>query len=239
MELDRHVARPLDLEDARGPIPVEGQLRVRVVIHQEDVEFPAPLDDALEILARRDRRCRVVRVVEIEQLGTEEHIGRHLVELQQEARARTKRVAIRRSFGEERAAEVGEVARLRDDAVVAVLEVAEREQRDPLLGADEGDDLGEGIEGLAEALRHPTGDRFAKRGQSQTEAVAAHLRIARRAGERVDGGRRRRQVGVPGAQVDHVHSPRHELALSRRDGGERVLGERLESRGELRHQGSG
>ena len=56
VKLDRDVARAVDLEDARRHVAVERELGVRVVVDEQNVELAAPRDDALEIVARRDRR---------------------------------------------------------------------------------------------------------------------------------------------------------------------------------------
>jgi hypothetical protein len=42
--------------------------------------------------------------------------------------------------------------------------------------------------------------------------------------ERGDGGRRGGEVGVTGAEVDHVHAPRDQVALLLRDGREQIDG---------------
>jgi hypothetical protein len=47
VKLDRHLARAVDLEDARRRVAVERELGVRVVVDEENVELATPRDDAL------------------------------------------------------------------------------------------------------------------------------------------------------------------------------------------------
>ena len=161
--------------------------------------------------------------------------SRNLVEIDEEVRARPQRVAIRLAAREQRSALIRVVARLGNDRDAARLEIREREMRDAFLRSDERHDLGERIDAKPEALLHPRRDRLAKRHEPEPESVAAHRRRVRRLRQRFDRLRRRREVRVAGAEVDHVDAARDELALFLRNRGERILGKRLKSTGELGH----
>ena len=95
MEFDRDLARARDLEDARRDVPVEGDLAVRVVVSDQDVVALAELDRALEVIARGDRRGRVVGVIEVDELGAPHDVLGNLLHLEQELRARGERVQVR------------------------------------------------------------------------------------------------------------------------------------------------
>src|ERR1041385_4440108 len=75
----------------------------------------------------------------------------------------------------------------------------------------------------------------ADRGQAELERVAAHGGVAHRARQRVDRHRRRGEVGVAGAEIDHIHAPLEQAALDGRDLRHRIAGQRGESLAELGH----
>jgi hypothetical protein len=133
VELDRHLARAVDLEDARRDVAVERELRVGVVVHEDDVVLAAAPHDVLEVVARRDRGGGVVRVVEVQDARAAHHLRRDLVQVDEEVRARPEGVPVRLPAGEQRAALVRVVARLRQDPHGAGLQVREGEVGDPLL----------------------------------------------------------------------------------------------------------
>src|SRR6185312_45029 len=51
--LERDVTRAVDLENARRPIAIECQLRVRIVIHEQEIQLATAPHDAFEIVERR------------------------------------------------------------------------------------------------------------------------------------------------------------------------------------------
>ena len=110
---------PGDLEDARRPITVEGQVAVGVVVRQQDAVAAADGHRALEVLQRRDRGRRVVGIVDEHQLGPPEHRLRDLLEIEQEVVLRPQRRDVRLGAGQDGAAEIGLVARLGHDGDVA------------------------------------------------------------------------------------------------------------------------
>ena len=64
MELDRHLTRTVELQDAARAIPVEAELGVRVVEGEDDVVLPAIPDRLFQVGVGRDGRRGVVRVVQ-------------------------------------------------------------------------------------------------------------------------------------------------------------------------------
>src|SRR5438445_149047 len=127
VELDGDVARPRDLEYAGRHVSVEGDLAVGIVVHDDDPMLPTERDRALEVLSRRDRGSGIVGVVQVNELGTAEHIGRDFVQLQQETGSRRQRVAVRLGTREHGPALVHRVARLGDDRHIARVEQRHRE----------------------------------------------------------------------------------------------------------------
>jgi hypothetical protein len=216
-------------------VGVVGELGVGVVVHQQQVQLAAALHDALQIVARRDGRGRIVRIVEIEQLRAPQDVGRHVVEIDEEALLGAQRVRIRRRVAQEGAAEVREVAGLGDDRDVALLEVRHREVHDALLRADQRDDLGDRIEREPEAPLHPAADRLTERHVAQAEAVAVQRRRPSAAIERLDRRLGGRQVGVTRAEIDDVDAALEQRALLERHVGERVRREVLEAVRRSRH----
>src|SRR5512141_2698142 len=114
MELDRNITSAVDLENAGRTIPVERHLRVGIVIHQEDVEFPAPLYHFLQIIPRRYSGCRVVRIIQIQNSRTAKHIGRYFSEIHEKIVLGPQRITIWLTKCELRSADVREISRLRN-----------------------------------------------------------------------------------------------------------------------------
>src|SRR5690606_39248023 len=103
------------------------------VVDQQDVQFAAARDHALQVLAWRDRRRGIVRIVEVQNPRALQDVCGDFVYLEQEVRARAQRVEIRLGLRQQRPADVRQVARFRQDGKVAPLQVGEREVNDPLL----------------------------------------------------------------------------------------------------------
>src|SRR5204863_9758260 len=115
VELDRYVASAIDLEDARRRIAVVCELRVSIVVHQQDIEFPAPCNDSLEVIAWRDSSGRIVRIIQIEYPRAAQNVGRDLVEVNEKIIFGTKRVGLGRTIREDRSTEVAHVSGLWND----------------------------------------------------------------------------------------------------------------------------
>src|SRR5207249_12210604 len=73
------------------PTRRSSDLAVRVVVGDHDAVPPTESDRALEILARRHRRRRVVGIVQIDEPRPPDHLRRDLLELEQERGARRER----------------------------------------------------------------------------------------------------------------------------------------------------
>src|SRR5207248_3898499 len=70
---------------------------------------------------------------------------------------------------------------------------------------------------------------------TELERVTAHGGVAHRARQGVDRHRRRGEVGVTGAEIDHIHAPLEQAALDGRDFRHRIAGQRGESPAETGH----
>src|SRR5688572_15625341 len=131
MKFDGDLASSVDVENAGRNVPVERNLRIRIVVHQQDVEFPAEPHDALEIIQWRNSGRRVVGIVQVENSSFLQHVPWNRVDVDEEIVLAAKRAHVRYAIREKRSAEIREVARLRDDCDVAAVHVGEREMRNP------------------------------------------------------------------------------------------------------------
>ena len=223
MELDRDVARAVDLEDARWDIPVVGELRVSVIVDEQDAKLPAPPYDPFEIRARGHGRCRIVRIIQVQQLGATEHVGRDIVQVDEKVCPRSQCVFVGCALAERGSADVRRITGLGHDRYISALDIREREMRDPLFGPDEGHHLAQRIELDAKSCAHPRGDRFPIGGQPESESIPVERGGRGTLGERGDRGGRRRQVGISGPQIDDIDAAGEQIALLLRDRGEHVL----------------
>src|SRR5688572_24485264 len=107
--------------------------------------------------------------------------------------------------------------------------------RDALLRPEQGDDLREWVELESEATLHPLGDGLPVVRPPEPESVAAEGRRAPGFRESVDRGRRCREIGVAGTEIDHIDAACDQIPLLLRDRGKRVRGERRDSARWLRH----
>ena len=215
MKLDRDVHRTRDLEDRRGDVAVERDLAVGIVVGEEQIVFPARGDHALEILARRHGGRRVVRIIEIDELGFLQHIRRDLLQLEQKIGPGREVVEIRLGIGENGAALIHGVARHRHDPDIAGIEHRSCEVRDAFFGAEQRMQLFEWIDADPEAPLHVSRGGFTKRGEAQLEGVATHGGILHGAGQRLHGDVGRREVRVPRSHVDHIHTLLDQSPLDR------------------------
>ena len=231
MELDRHVARALDLENAWWHIAVVRELGVGIVIHQQDIQFLAASNYFLEVLCGSDRRGRVVWVVEIQDLRLLQHLARDLVQVDQKSVFRPQRIFVGRGFRQKSPAQIGVVARLRHDRIIALCHIGEGKVRDPLLRPNERDDLLERMEILIESPLHESRDCFPKLDQPQSESVPAHGRNTHRLRDAFDHCGWRRKISVAGAEIDDVDAASDELALLLGDFCQRIFGKAQHSIG--------
>jgi hypothetical protein len=78
VELHRYLGRARHLEYTRRTVSVIRELRIRVVIHQEGVEVPAPPHEALEVVEGCRGRRRVVGIVDVDDARPREELPREL-----------------------------------------------------------------------------------------------------------------------------------------------------------------
>src|SRR2546422_725810 len=82
MKLHGDVHRPGDLENRRRDVAVERDLTVRIVVRENEIVLPARRDDAFQILARRNGGSGVIRIVQVDEFGALQYIGRDPVQLE-------------------------------------------------------------------------------------------------------------------------------------------------------------
>src|SRR5512141_195724 len=169
----------MELENAGRTIPVERHLRVGIVIHQEDVEFPAPPHHFLEIIPRRYGRCRIVRIIQIQDARAAKHIRWYFIEVHEKIVLGPQRIAIRLTKCELRSADVREISRLRNYRDVSILRVCKGDVRYPFLRPDERYDFSKRIELEIEPALHESRDRFTILDETETESIPAHRRVPR------------------------------------------------------------
>ena len=105
------------------------------------------------------------------------------------------------------------VARRRDDRNVTRLDEHPHHMREPLLGADRADDLRLGIEPDAEAPLVQRADLLAQARQAAARRVAMVRRLRGGLAELLDRRRRRGDVRIAEAEVDHVATLAPKLSL--------------------------
>src|SRR5688572_33486021 len=84
MEFDGDVPRTVDLQYARRAVSIKCDFAVRVVVHEHGAVAPAELDRFLEVRQRRNRRRRVVRIVEVEDASPSGDVVGNRIERNQE-----------------------------------------------------------------------------------------------------------------------------------------------------------
>ena len=137
MEFNCDVAGSVELEDAARPIPIERDLRVRVVVQEHGFALRAESDRLLEVIVRRGRCGGVVGIVEIhESRTTRDRLGQ-LVERDQEVVLRSQRAQVGITPRQRDTTQLRLVAWLRDDGGIAFVQKRKRNVRKPVLGSDE------------------------------------------------------------------------------------------------------
>src|SRR6059058_2114236 len=216
-------------------VAVERDLAVGIVVRDHDPVAATELHRARQVIAWRDGGSGIVGIIEVDELGAAHHVGGQVRQLQQEPRLGNERIAVRLPAREHRPALVHGVPRLGHDRDVARVEQRHREMGDAFLRSDEWMQLAERIESRAEATSQVCGSRFTKHRQTELERVAAHGGVAHRARQGVYSHRRRGEVGVAGAKIDHIDALREQPALDGWDLRHGIAGQRGESLAELGH----
>jgi hypothetical protein len=225
---DGYVARSLVLQDTWRPVAVKGDLGVGVVAHQQQVVLAAELDRVLPVFVRRDAAGRVVGIIQVQDLGAPELIRRHFGPIEQEPLLPAQRDLSDVSAQHVCAAEVRVVPWIWHDRHVTRIDVEQWQVRDPLLGADEGQDLVKGVDPDIEPFPHPFRDLQPELGQAALERITAHSLFGDRLLDRRDRLRRRHLVGIACTQVDDIDPLLDQLGLDLRDIGQRVRRQRRE-----------
>ena len=215
MKLDGDVHRARNLEDRRRDVAVECDLAVRIIVRQHDVMAATRSHHALEVLAWRDGRSGIVRIVQVDELRALQNGRGNLFELEEKVRARREIVQIRLGIRQHSTAMIDGVSGNRHDRGVSGVEHRRRQMRDPFFGAEQRMELGERIHGEAEAALHVAGGGFAECRQAELKRVAAHRGILDGAGESFHRDARRREIGVPRPDIDYIDALLNEPPLDR------------------------
>src|SRR6185437_3038277 len=227
-DLDADVFRTRRLQEARREVAVVAELRVGVVVDDDEVVRAGELDRALEVAVPHDRTGRVVRVVEEEQVRPPKHVRRDRVEIGQEPVLRPERQVMDVCAGEDRARRVGRIPRIRRKADVARVEQRQRHVPDRFLAAERRDDLRAWVELDAEPGLVEVGRRLTELVRAVVGRVLVRYGVAGTGSKRLDHRLRCRQVGVANAEADHVDAGRALLGDLPLELGEQVRRHRVE-----------
>ena len=215
-QLDRDVARAVDLEHAARAAPVEGQEAVGEVVEQPGAALVGPRDGGLEGPRRLARRARVGGVVEDHERRA---LGAQRVEVGLPAGGGVERQRHRARAGEGDGGEVVGIAGVGQRDRLAGPRAGEHGEHDPGLRPGHDRDLAVGIELDAVVGAVALGDRLAQLGAALERRVAVHAARRRELGlQRLERERRRRQVGVAAPEVDQARARAARAPRRRRPG---------------------
>ena len=207
-DLDPDLLRARRGQERGGDVPVEGGLRVGVVVHDEHTGLLRELDHAVEEALGHDRAGGVVGVVEEQQLRLLGDRGRDGVEVRGEAALGQERERERVGADEQRAARVHRIAGVGGQRDVARVQEGQVEVEDALLGPQGGDDLALLVDLDVEAPCVEVAERLAELGAAAVGRVLVRAGLGDRLLHGVDDHRRRGPVGVADAERDHVDAGR-------------------------------
>ncbi len=217
VELDRAVERAVGGEHRGRDVAVEGDVGVGEVVHEHELALPGQVDELLHQLGGGDLGRRIVRE------GDDDRPRRGLRGadgvLDRLQRVRPVEAGVENGrAGKPGSDEVDRVARARDDRAVAAFEQDPHQVGEAFLGADRAHDVLVGIELDAVALGVALADGLTQVRQPAAGRVAVVDGFGGGLGELVDGDRRRGNVGVAEAEVDHVVAVAPQLAFELVDG---------------------
>ncbi len=197
-----HVTGALDLENTRGSESVVGEFTIGVVVDKPDVVVPAKGNGFLKgILAGGDTQG-VVRIVQDHKPRLPGHIPGNLRKIGEEPLFFLKGQMPGSTVNHGRHIVIYRVPGIRENAEVSLLHRHQREMGESFLGAPEGEHLLRGIEGNAETLAIPTGDRRRERGID--ERILIRGIFFGRFQRRLQNGPFRTAVRAAHAQVDDL-----------------------------------
>ncbi len=206
VELDPNLLGPGHLKEALRAVTVVAHLRIGVVVAHENVVLRCEVDHLLEEAVGSHRAGRVVGVADPHQLGPAHDVRGDRVQVGQEVVGRRQRHQVGLAAGEQGTDGVDGVAGVRDQRHVAGIEERERDVRHAFLGADEGHHLVVRVELHPEPIEVPGGDSAPELRQSVVVWVAVVLRDLGGAVQLVQDPPRRREIGVPYPEADHVEA---------------------------------
>ena len=228
VRLDRDVVGAGNLEDRGRLVAVERDVGVGEVVHDERLVLARQRHEPLHEAEVDHPRRRVVGERDDQRTRARtrvrERIGQPVVEILVAPAELDLDHARARQDGRE---EMDRIRRRGHDRRVARLHEHPHQMREPFLGADRGDRLRLGIELDAEPVPVQVADRAAQLRDAATRRVAVVVRLRGRLDQLLDDRRRRGEVGVAEAEVDHVLARAPQLQLQ-------LLGHREDVRRERR-----
>ena len=213
VELDRDVLRAVRLQDRRRRVPVEAEVGVREVVHEQHVALPCEVDDGLHEGAVDDLRRRVVREREDDDARLRLGVLVRVDERRDQVGGGRDGDPDDRRTGEDGREQVDRIARCRHEHRIARLDEHPEEMAEALLRAHRRDRLGLGVELDPVAARVPVADRASQVREAAARRVAVVARVLGGLAELLDRDLRRREVGVPEAEVDDVFAGPPQLQL--------------------------
>nr|CAA9215676.1 hypothetical protein AVDCRST_MAG63-197 [uncultured Armatimonadetes bacterium] len=230
VRLDGDIQGTRRLQDRRRPIAVVADLGVGAVLADEQVELAREAHGFCEKFRGRHGARRVVRVVQEQELCLARHVGGDRRQVGQPLVLGRERHQVRRAPREQRVDLRHGVGRVGHEGDVAGVDVAPAQVRQPLLGADELEQFGLGVQRNAEARSEPAGAGFQERRvPGGALVVAVRFGVAGRFAEFGEDRGRGGLVGVADAQVDQVTARGDRFGFQASDLAEQVGGDQVKS----------
>src|SRR5215204_6497825 len=198
------VLRSGRLEETRRHVAVEADLGVGVVVDENQVVRPRELDGALEGPLRKDRARGVVRVVEVEQIGSPDHIVGNRLEIREELVLRRQRQIVDVGAREDRARRVRRVPGRRAQRHLARVKACHRDVPDRLLAPQRRHDLRRRIELDAEAVAVEGRRRLTHLVGAVVRRILVGGGVSERFCRGLNDCRGRRHVGIADREADDV-----------------------------------
>jgi hypothetical protein len=206
-ELDRDIACPRHLHDGGRLVGIEDDIRVRQIVHHQDVVLARERDHALEEIELDAFRRRIGREAEDQHLRLGDELGDRALELGEEVDSGRHAHRADIGAGDDRAVDVDRVGGVGHQHRIAALEAGEHQVGEPLLRTDGDDRLALVIELDAVAAAVPLADRAPQPGNSLGDRIAVRVVALPRLDQLVDDVLRGRPVGIAHRQVDDVVAP--------------------------------
>ena len=204
MELQPDFPSALHLKEAAGPVAVVADFGIGRVVEQGDVVLAAIGDGRREVLLGGHRAGGVIGVVQPHDLGGAGDLRGDGIQLGQPPVGLPQGHHVAFRSGEHGPHLVDRIGRVGNQGYVAGVEEAEGDVADALLRANQGQDLGIGVEGHAEAVLVPVGHGAAHFRQAVGLGIPVVGRVLGSLEEPVNNRLGRGDIRVADAEGDNV-----------------------------------